>query len=84
MFSCHIVNIHHKDNDNDDDNDDKDHRATPHSPPLPHPIPLQCFCSFSVSSTLPHVVFSCHIVNIHNDDDEKEEDYHAVHRNLFP
>ena len=61
-------------------------------PPIPpHPTHLRCFCSFSVSSTLPHVMFSCHIVNIHHDEEEEEEekekeeeDYYAVHRKLFP
>ena len=36
---------------------------------------VSCFRSFSVSSALSHVVFYCHIVNIHHNDDDDNEDH---------
>ena len=33
----------------------------------------RCFNSFSMSSTLSHVVFSCHIVDRHHDDDDGDD-----------
>ena len=35
----------------------------------------RCFHSFSMSSTLPGVVFFSHIVNIHHNDDDDNEDH---------
>ena len=51
---------------------------------------VSCFRSFSVSSALSHVVFYCHIVNIHHDEghgdsnDDDDDDHHAVHPKMFP
>ena len=33
----------------------------------------RCFHSFSTSSILSHVVFSCHIVDRHHDDDDGDD-----------